>query len=303
MKTHPSTGFTAALLACLTLTQAALGQGAAVTMDPSGTDKPEKVILSAGHGAELEFYRSLWQAMKVRTPAGKEINVTDLFFYTTQVTEDPDLSAYWTDPERWDKELTFRSGTAGGDGAAVEITGQRGPLNKSVNAAIYPDDPAVYVVSRLSAGEAVQIEGDPQLAYFGLPPQDLRSPTDVFVDGENKTHIFDEEVTARGKSFLYTYFPGLDMCLAILALPKEKQSIRVDSPLEYLNRLGNRGDWGREFRVFGLGGHELKPGEEIDLRYVIYWNDGDRLDEVKSLAGRLQSGALDDKFPETVGGN
>lgn len=297
-KIHPAK-YAAAVLACFSLNQVALGQGATVTMDPPDTDKPAKVILSAGNGAELEFYRNLWQAMKVRTAEGKEINITDLFFYSTNVGKDPANSGYWTDPERWDKELTFRSGAAGNDGAGVKIIGQRGPLSKTVSAAIYPGDPAVYVINRLATAEEVKIDGDPHTAYFGLPPQDPKSPSDVFVDGENKSHVFDEEVQAQGKSFLYTYFPGLDMCLAILSLPKEKLSIKTKSPLEYRNRMGDEEKWGREFIVRGIGG-PLKPGEEIDLRYVIYWNDGDRLDEVKSLAERLNSGALDDRFVEEV---
>lgn len=235
--------------------------------------------------------------MRVRTPLGTEADITDLFMYQTRINGSGD---YWTRPERWDAELTFRVGRSGDDGAAVEITGRRFPAVKTVNAAIYPGEPAVYVVSRLEVSEQSTIDSDTQLIYLGEAFQDASEPAIIIIDGEDHSHLFDKDVSIHGDVFLYTYLPGENLSLAIITVPRNDHSIKVRRPFIYRNRFGGNDQWGRELIIRGIHEEELLPGEELDLRYVIYWNDGDRLDEVKALTDYIQSGEFAEKFPEHI---
>ena len=80
----------AVLAGCLGLCVSASTAGVAgVDLKPTA-EKPTEVVLSAD-GAQLTFYRHIWQAMKVKTPGGKELPITDLFFYGSRQYDTDDV--------------------------------------------------------------------------------------------------------------------------------------------------------------------------------------------------------------------
>jgi hypothetical protein len=246
---------------------------------------PNEVILSSAT-AQLRFYRNLWQAMTVTTPGGTTMPIVDLFFYLTYA--DQILGQYWTKPEIWDTAFSFQAlPTLNGASTAV-IQATRSGLTKKIFATVYPDDPAIYVVNQVSTSVPLSNVVDIALSY--IPSDDPSSSMyadELIVDGT--TRSMTQSWLGSQSSFLY--LPNKSATLALLSAPANQQTLKINQPLFYYYPGG-----GSDMRIRGIDGQNLIPGETVDLRYVIYWNDGRKLDEVNALKQRLQAGELNGRF-------
>ena len=230
--------------------------------------------------------------MRVKTQSGKSISLTDLFFYNTHV-DGVENAGYWTKPENWDQELTFTAIGRENDaheGVTILIQGKRGPLTKQVYVSMYPDDSAVYVVNRLSTSQSTKIQ-DRHTSHFSSDPKNPAYPAGIFVDGVDASHPQGVLKQMKAERYVYAYIPRQDLCMAILMASSGLQQLKLKNPLEY-HGLSN----GREFHIAGINGQKLDPGHAVELRYVIYWNDGDKSQYIKQLSKRLQEGKYKKRF-------
>lgn len=245
---------------------------------------PLEARMSAGT-AQLRFYNATWQAMTLKTPRGVEIPATDLFYYATHSTEVP--GDYWTRPETWAQRFSFESLPTTDAGSTLIITGEREGVTKKVSATIYPDEPVVYVVNQLYATRPLHDLRDNPLMYVANDPAQSVYASEISLDGQNPGAS-----SARGSSYAFLRLPNLDSSLGLLMAPANQQKSKLPSPLFYHRYPGAGSDLG----VFGTDGHTLQPGELIELRYAIYWNDGHQGARIQALAQQLQGGQLNGRF-------
>lgn len=284
---NPARSLLIAFLVSLAAAEAA--HAASVELKPN-PQKPTEVVLSTGGGAELVFYRNLWQAMRVKTSGGKVFDLTDLFFYNTFKDDRPaGQEGYWTKPENWDAQLAFsvvdRAGEEPG-GATVLIEGKREGLTKRVYATIYADQPAVYVVNRLTVETPGKVQ-DTHLVYLPFDRSARGFASEIIVDGR----AGEREANAQGREFAFAWLPNLGTSVAVLCPPGGMQKLKLKSPLRYV-----AGQKGGEIHVEGILGQALSSGEMVDLRYIIRWDDEHSLEAVKALNQELQGGELNHRF-------
>lgn len=250
-------------------------------------ERPTEITMSSG-SAHLVFSRMIWQAMRLVTPAGKDLPVTDLFLYNASAEGIP--GGYWTKPELWDAQLSFKlilRDAGEPRGTTLLIEGRRGALRKQVFATIYPNESTVYVVSRLASDEPLKKVTDIQLSCFAAQPGEKTHVSEVYVDGVP----CDLEKTVTGKKYVCAYLPTYDSTVAIISFPAGFQKSKVNRFLQYIPMAKQR-----EMRICGIDQNDLMPGQVVQLAYMIHWNDGNSAEEAKSLSARAQAGEFSSRF-------
>lgn len=265
--------------------------GATISFSPNSAS-PATIEMSSGK-ARLLYRRgeAPRQAMCLITPSGREIAMTDLFLYRLRCSnEDPFRDALWTKPECWDSALSFKSldgNESHPGGKILSIKGLRGTLAKHIYATIYPQETQVYVVNTLKAEETSKKVTDIQIAIFGAKEGEETFLTEITGDDMP----LEPSKTYGAKKYVAAYLPAFDATIAVICLPRGAQSSRIMRFVQYFPFERQR-----SFRICGIENSDLNGGEEIRLRYIIYWNDGDRTKEIKSLADRCDRGELTDRF-------
>lgn len=286
----------------VTVTTAALGLLSPSTLWAADTQEPVKatiekkddttqaVVLQSGK-SEFRVYRNLWQAVSVKTPAGRTLRITDPILYNTHANDLPKgHDAYWSKPESWDSQLTFsvvERPDAPEGSATVLIEGKRDNLIKQVYISQYPSEPGVvYVVNRLRALEDAKYQ-DMHLIYLARSADNATYLSEMTLDGV----MVDPETRAAGKRGAFMYLGTSDSSLGMALAPAAVQKAKLRDPLIHVPQKT-----GRELRIFSISGQTLKAGEEVEIRYALYWGDGNQLREVHAWIQAVADGQKNDLF-------
>lgn len=261
---------------------------AVATIEREG-DLTQAVALAVGE-AELRFYRSLWQAVSVRTPAGQTLRLTDPLFYSTQQNDQPTgQAAYWTRPESWDEQLQFTEidrTEAPGQPVTVRIEGRRPGLVKEVHLTQYPGESMVYVVNRLRIEQAATVH-DPHLIYLAREVDNTMHLSELTLDGT----IVDTEARVGGQRGAFLYLGTSNVSLGVALAPPVRQRVKLQEMLQHVPQKT-----GRELRIEGVTGQALNAGETIEMRYALRWEDEHQLRAIHAWIGEVADGKHDDRF-------
>jgi hypothetical protein len=257
-----------------------------VQLVPAAPPAPQAVVLSSAT-AQMRFNRLAWQAMVLKTPRGVEIPATDLLLYATSAANQSELpAAYWMGTA--DQTVSFSEMSAHGDAYTAVISASRSGVTKVSYVTVYPDDPLFYVVTRLTTDHAIGSVYDNQLTYVNnSAASGSMHAAEVWLDGVQRI-----QQEAVGSSRLFAYLGTKNASLAILMAPANQQKLKLSQPLFYQYFAGP----GSNLAVRGLGNQPLNPGELIEYRYAIYWNDGNTRADVDARSAQMQAHALDGKF-------
>lgn len=253
-------------------------------------DVVEAIKLSAGP-AEFRFYRKVWQAVSVTTPGGKKLNIVDPLFYSSQQNDKPTGSdAYWTKPESWDSQLTFevvdRAADAPQGVATIHITGKRPGLVKEVYVTQYPGESVVYVVNRIKAEETFNLH-DPQMIYMAREVDNTMHLSEMTLDGV----MVDGQSKVQGKRGAFMYLGTSNTSLGLAAAPASEQKTKMREMFHHFPQKT-----GRELRILGIAGQQLKAGETVEIRYALWWGDGNQLRQVTAWIDDVADGKHNDRF-------
>lgn len=253
--------------------------------------KPTEVVIAPMKGSSLVFYRYIWQAMKV-SAGDRGINLTDLLFYNTFMNGKPEgQNAYWTKPENWDSQLSFKllgKNEAGGE--TVLIEGKRDGYAKQVYITAFPNENAVYVVNLLTAMQAGKYD-DIKLAHFRTDPTHPDSVAELMIDG----NALPLDKKCSGKSSAVFYFEKRNLTIGIFMAPLAMQK----------HKLGKRGAFFNfeplqsaacQLKLYGVSNKDLKAGDVVALCYMICWDEGMKLEDYAALEKKMQSGDLNARF-------
>jgi hypothetical protein len=242
---------------------------------------------------QFELSRLQWQALILTTPKGTQLPATDLLFYQTSTANqavDNLPAAYWLDPDP-SKNISVsysKLSTSSNGGETAVIRASRSGLTKTAYVTVYPEDPLVYVVVRLTSSRALTRIYDNQLTYFSNVAGESMYASRVLVDKAPRLGQ-----SALGASSAFLYFPVKNASLAILMAPANQQRIKASQlPLYYQHFEGP----GSNMVIRGLDYEALNAGETIEYRYAIYWNDGDRWPEIEPLADAIRAGSHNGRF-------
>jgi hypothetical protein len=290
----------------VTVATAALGLLGSPTLFAADTQEPVKASIEKTDGVtqavvlqngatEFRLYRSLWQAVSVKTPAGKTLRITDPILYNTHANDLPKgHDAYWSKPENWDSQLTFsvveRPDAPQGT-STVLVEGKRDNLIKQVYISQYASEPGVvYVVNRLRALEEGKFQ-DMHMIYLARSVDNATYLAEMTLDGV----MVDADARAAGKRGAFMYLGTSDCSLGLAMAPAEVQKAKLRDPMVHMPQKT-----GRELRIFSVSGQTLKAGEEVEIRYALYWGDGNQLREVHAWIQAVADGQKNDLFYATA---
>jgi hypothetical protein len=259
------------------------------------------VTLEAGRGKIL-LQRKGWASVRVSSPSGQAVEITDPFLYCVQV-EGPERGGYWNDPVNWDlakfTPLTDKgsaAGQSGRNGLLINLTQPTWGLTKQVSLMADNEIPCVYVHCRLTADRMVKLGIDRQLIYITNPVE-----RQFIVDGKNVEP--DKDVRINEYAVIRWMKPDVSVALIQTPLPQQKAAgVRIQPGLLRFHQKDGKFT-GAELSLDKTAG-TMEPGESLWQEYILLWGDGDISALVGKVLGELRAGRLDRSFyrPSDAGG-
>jgi len=255
-----------------------------VSFEPN--EKDPRCIIWANDNGKLIFKCGNWQTMTLVTGKGKKLLVVDLLFYNSSIKEGK--PGYWASPKNWKKNaINVKTIEHKGKERTVLLEGKYAGVTKQVYVSISPDKPLVYVVNRLIATDKIVIKHDFQLTWISANVGDPMYASEIMLDGE-----LQPQKSGTASKYAYFYRPKVDACYAIFLMPKNLQRLKLRNILTYNWHAGK----GAELLMRKAENTVMLPGEILEQRYIIYWNDGKDITEAGFLSEDIEAGKLNTFF-------
>ena len=149
----------------------------------------------------------------------------------------------------------------------------------------YPGAKVIYVLNRLIIKETGKYL-DCQLCYLKTNPKHPASLSELVLD--DKALPLDRKKSAKSSAILY--FEKRDITLGIIIAPlkhEKRKTFMIFQPKKSASC---------ELKIQGFHDKVLEAGDIIEMRYIICWDDGIKIDEYIELEKKIKKGKFNDRF-------